>query len=220
MASTVKFYINTSASTTPSTTECTASDAFAFTGTGGVSGGVAGNEQAPADNYIVVNEFWINEGGSGAQCGRYEGGGSVGVYDASPAWTLTNDDYLFIEITVTSESAAGKWTFWNTSSHAATTGEPLQDVDFDATTVCWIRAEETANNVTMALASDDSTSAGYKAQTDKTATYQIFGAGSMITFSGAVTANNCNRMVLHAFLPHNATGGAKAWVGSYYNYTT
>lgn len=220
MVSTVKFYINTSTTTTPATTECTASDAFAFTGVGGVSGGVADPEQAPASNYIVVNEFWINDGGAGAQCGRYEGGGSAGTYGGSPAWTLAKDDYLFIEITVQDESAAGKWTFWNTSSHAATTGEPLQDADWNAATECWIRAEETANNVGMATASDDSTSAGYKTQTDADNTYQIFGAGSMITFSGAVTDGNCNRIVLHALMPHNATGGAKAWVGSYYNYTT
>jgi len=215
MASTVKFYVNNTASTTPSLQECTASGVFKFTGVGGIGNPV----QAPATNYMVADEFHMDES-TDYECLRYEGGGSTGTYGGSPSWTLTNDDYIFIEITTQSESSAGKLTFWNTSSHASTAGEPLQDADWNAATECWIRAEETANNVTMVLASDDSTSAGYKAQTDADNTYQVFGAGSMITFSGAVTANNCNRFICHAFVPHNATGGSKTFVASYYNYTT
>jgi len=219
MASTVKFYINTSSSDTPSTTECTASDKFAFTGTGGVSGGVASNIQAPASNYMVANQLWINDGASGAQCGRYEGGGATGTYGSAPSWTLTKDDYIFIEITDTAESAAGKVTFWNTTSHASTDGEPLQDPDWNGGTQCWIRAAATASNVTMSATSDNDLAAGYSTQTDTTSTYQVYGS-NMITFSSACSIGNCNRMVVHAFIPHNPSGGAHPFVISYYNYTT
>lgn len=219
MASTVKFYINTASVITPVWQECTSATPgkFTFTGVGGIGNAIT----APATGYYrVADEFHLNET-IDYECGKYQGGGTDTAYDSAVGWTLNKDDYIAIEITVQVESSAGKWTFWDTTGHTTTAYECLQDTDWDSTTQAWIRVVETASNVTLASDSDDSVPAPYSAQTDKTSTYQTYGTTNQITFTSAVgTLGNCNRIMCHALVPHNATNGTISWVGSYYNYYT
>ncbi len=220
-APTYVWHINNSTTSTPdwNTILDDANDNIRFTGVGGEADPVT----APAANYIVANQLWFHDDdGTDHQCNMHQGGGSVGVYDAAPGWTINNScDYIAIQATVNAESSAGSLTLWDDNGYSTTTNEILQDTDWDSTTQCWLRTGIAADNVTHS-ATTGTMPAAYDTQTDKTATYQIFGSGSTLDHSALLTINNEHRYITHCLIPHNAGSGTTGhtWVYAYTYYYT
>jgi hypothetical protein len=181
------------------------SDTIKFTGPDTVADTSWDPVTAPASGYKVADELWL-DASTDRQSTQYEGGGATAAYSASPNWTLNNDDYMAIEITVNPETSAGNLTAWDTSAHSTHTSEILNDMN--GNNYSWLRAEFTENNVTIDTAPDNNEdSAGYKAQTDATTTYQLKGDTYSIDAAGACTAGNANYFMIHCFVPHDASAG-------------
>ena len=220
-APTYVWHINNSVTSTPdwNTILDDTNDNIRFTGAGGEADPIT----APVADYMVANKlFFHDDDSTDYECLMYQGGGQAGVYDAAPSWTIDNTcDYIAIQATVNSESAAGSLTLWDDNNYNTTANEILQDVDWDSTTQCWLRTGQSADNVTHS-ATTASMPTNYDTQTDKTSTYQIFGSGSTLDASAALSTDNEHRYIIHCFVPHNAGSGISghAWVYAYTYYYT
>ena len=160
----------------------------------------------PASGYKVAEELWLDHTSADRQSTQYEGGGATATYGVAPNWSLSNDDYMAIEITVNPETSAGNLSAWNTSSHAATTKEILAGTTNMAHS--WLRAGFTENEVSIDTAPDNADiPGGYEAQTDATTTFQLQGSTYSQNAAGAVTAGNANYFMFHCFVPDDAGAG-------------
>ena len=205
-APTIVWYINTSSNDTPSWTTIGGSDTIRFTGPDTVADSSFDPVTAPTSGYKVAEELWL-DATSDAQCGRYQGGGATASYGSAPSWSLTNTgDYIAIQAQTNPETAAGNLTAWDTASHSTTAKEILNDMNGSA--YSWLRAGETANNVShSASSSGSSLPSGYSTQTDATTTFQLKGSTYSITNSAACSADNETRYIIHCFVPHDASAG-------------
>ena len=177
-------------------------DTIKFTGPDTVADTSWDEVTRPASGYKVADELWL-DAASDRISTQYEGGGAAGVYTAAPAWTLNNDDYMAIEVTVANETSAGNLTAWDTSGHSTTAKEILAGTTNMAHS--WLRAEFTQNNVAIDTAPDNADdSVGYKAQTDVLTTYQLQGSTYSQDAAGACTAGNANYFMMHCFVPNDA----------------
>lgn len=180
-------------------------DTIKFTGPDTVADTSWDKVTRPASGYKVAEELWL-DATNDRQSTQYEGGGATAAYGNSPSWSLSNDDYMAIEITVANETSAGNLTAWDTSGHSTATTEILNDMDGNA--YSWLRAGFTENNVAIDTAPDNSDiPAGYSTQTDATTTYQLKGSTYSVDAAGACTAGNANYFMMHCFVPHDASPG-------------